>query len=69
MTKEKIAELQLCHQKGGKTLKEYLRETGIGYSTYNYCRKKYLVVKGSHFVNFELKTFILIFAQQTFKME
>ena len=36
MTKEEFAELQLRHQKSGKTLKEYLRETGLGYSTYNY---------------------------------
>lgn len=48
MTKEEFAELQLRHQKSGKTLKEYLRETGLGYSTYNYWRKKYLAVEEPH---------------------
>ena len=45
MTKEEFAELQLRHQKSGKTLKEYLRETGLCYSTYNYWRKKYLTTE------------------------
>ena len=48
MTKEKFAELQLRHQNSGKTLKEYLREIGIGYSTYNYWRKKYLAAEEPH---------------------
>lgn len=45
MTKEEFAELQLRHQNSGKTLKEYLREIGLGYSTYNYWRKKYLTIE------------------------
>ena len=48
MTKEEFAELQLRHQNSGKTLKEYLREIGIGYSTYNYWRKKYLAAEEPH---------------------
>ena len=48
MTKEEFAELQLRHQNSGKTLKEYLREIGIGYSTYNYWRKKYLAAEDPH---------------------
>ena len=48
MTKEEFAELQLRHQNSGKTLKEYLREIGIGYSTCNYWRKKYLAAEEPH---------------------
>ena len=48
MTKEEFAELQLRHQNSGKTLKEYLREIGIGYSTYNYWCKKYLAAEDPH---------------------
>ena len=42
MTKEEFAELQFRHQESGKTLKEYLKEIGIGYSTYHFWRKKFL---------------------------
>ena len=48
MTKEEFAELQLRHQESGKTLNEYLKETGIGYSTYNYWRKKFLSDEEPH---------------------
>ena len=48
MTKEGFLELQLRHQESGKTLKEYLRELGVGYSTYNYWRKKYLSAEEPH---------------------
>ena len=48
MTKEEFAELQLRHQESGKTLKEYLREIGLCYSTFNYWRKKYLAAEEPH---------------------
>ena len=48
MTKEEFAELQFRHQESGKTLKEYLKETGIGYSTYNYWCKKFLSDEEPH---------------------
>ena len=48
MTKEEFLELQLRHQESGKTLKEYLRVLGVGYSTYNYWRKKYLAAEDPH---------------------
>ena len=41
MTKEEFEVLQLDLQQSGKSLKRYLHEAGIGYSTYNYWRKKY----------------------------
>mgnify|MGYP003293647780 FL=1 len=48
MTKEEFAELQFRHQESGKTLKVYLKEIGVGYSTYNYWRKKYLSDEEPH---------------------
>ncbi|MDO4950275.1 MAG: hypothetical protein Q4E55_08995 [Bacteroidales bacterium] len=42
MTKDDFAALQLRHQESGKTLKEFLKDLGVGYSTYNYWRKEYL---------------------------
>ena len=42
MTKEEFAALQLSHRESGKTLKEFLKYLGVGYSTYNYWRKKFL---------------------------
>lgn len=48
MTKEEFAALQLRHQESGKTLKEYLKEIGTGYSTYNYWRKKFLAEDEPH---------------------
>ena len=48
MTKEEFAELQFRHQESGKTLKEYLKEIGIGYSTYNYWRMKFLSDEDPH---------------------
>lgn len=48
MTKEEFINLQLHHQESGKTLKDYLKETGVGYSTYNYWRKKFLSDEKPH---------------------
>ena len=48
MTKEEFAALQLSHRESGKTLKEFLKDLGVGYSTYNYCRKKFLTEEGAH---------------------
>jgi len=48
MTKEEFATLQLGHRESGKTLKEYLKEIGICYPTYNYWRKKFLMEEGPH---------------------
>lgn len=42
MSKEEFIELQFRHQESGKTLKEFLVEIGVGYSTCNYWRRKYL---------------------------
>ena len=43
MTKEEFEVLQLDLQQSGKSVKDYLRDAGISYSTYNYWRKKLLV--------------------------
>ena len=43
MTKEEFEVLQLDLQQSGKSVKDYLQEAGINYSTYNYWRKKLLV--------------------------
>ena len=48
MTKEEFAELQFRHQESGRTLKVYLKEIGVGYSTYNYWRKKFLCAEEPH---------------------
>ena len=40
MTTEEFEVLQLDLQQSGKSIKSYLQEAGIGYSTYNYWRKK-----------------------------
>lgn len=48
MTKEEFVTMQLHHQESGKTLKEYLKEMGVGYSTYNYWRKKFLSDEEPH---------------------
>ena len=42
MTKEEFEVLQLNLQQSGKSVKDYLREAGVNYSTYNYWRKKSL---------------------------
>ena len=57
MTREEFAELQLRHQKSGRTLKEHLRETGLCYSTYNYWRKKYLAAEEPHELAHDSVTF------------
>ena len=43
MTKEDFEVLQLNLQQSGKSVKDYLQEAGVNYSTYNYWRKKLLV--------------------------
>ena len=43
MTKEGFEVLQLDLQQSGKSVKDYLQEAGVNYSTYNYWRKKLLV--------------------------
>ena len=40
MTKEEFKVLQLDLQQSGKSIKEYLHDAGVNYSTYNYWRKK-----------------------------
>ena len=40
MTKEEFEVLQLDLQQSGKSIKEYLHDAGVRYSTYNYWRKK-----------------------------
>lgn len=40
MTKQEYEELQSRFKSSGKTLKEFLNEEGVAYSTYNYWRKK-----------------------------
>ena len=40
MTKEEFEVLQLDLQQSGKSIKSYLHDAGICYSTYNYWRKK-----------------------------
>ena len=40
MTKEEFELLQLDLQQSGKSLKDYLHDAGVNYSTYNYWRKK-----------------------------
>ena len=41
MTKEEFEVLQLDLQQSGKSIKSYLQDAGIGYSTYNYWRTKF----------------------------
>ena len=43
MTKEEFEVLQLDLQQSGKSVKDYLHDAGVKYSTYNYWRKKLLV--------------------------
>ena len=40
MTKEDFEVLQLNLRQSGKSVKDYLHEAGVNYSTYNYWRKK-----------------------------
>ena len=40
MTKEEFEVLQLDLQQSGKSVKDYLRDASVNYSTYNYWRKK-----------------------------
>ena len=42
MTKEEFEVLQLDLQQSGKSVKDYLQEAGVNYSTYNYWRRKLL---------------------------
>lgn len=41
MTKEEFKKLQQQQQESGQTLKSFLQEFGVGYSTWSYWRKKY----------------------------
>ena len=43
MTKEVFEVLQFNLQQSGKSIKDYLYDAGVNYSTYNYWRKKLLV--------------------------
>ena len=43
MTKEEFEVLQLNLQQSGKSVKDYLHDAGVNYSTYNYWCKKLLV--------------------------
>ena len=43
MTKEEFEVLQFNLQQCGKSVKDYLHDAGVNYSTYNYWRKKLLV--------------------------
>ena len=43
MTKEEFEVLQLNLQQSSKSVKDYLHDAGVKYSTYNYWRKKLLV--------------------------
>ena len=44
MTKDKFTSLQLQYQQSGKSLKQFLSDTGICYSNYHYWDKKYKTV-------------------------
>lgn len=48
MSKNEFIELQHRQHESGKTLKEFLIEIGVGYSTYNYWRRKYLATDAPH---------------------
>lgn len=48
MCKEEFASLQRRYLESGKTLKEFLVEIGVGYSTYNYWRKKFHAPEDPH---------------------
>ena len=41
MTKDEFTSLQLQYQQSGKSLKQFLSDTGICYSNYHYWDKKY----------------------------
>ena len=41
MTKNEFASLQLQYQQSGKSLKAFLKDSGICYSNYHYWNKKY----------------------------
>ncbi len=41
MTKDEFTSLQLQYQQSGKSLKAFLKDSGICYSNYHYWNKKY----------------------------
>ena len=43
MTKDEFTSLQLQYHQSGKSLKQFLSDTGICYSNYHYWDKKYKV--------------------------
>ena len=47
MTKQEFFELQDEVSASDKTLKDFLQEKGICYSTYNYWRKKFVSIRSS----------------------
>ena len=47
MTKEEFEVLQLDLQQSGKSVKDYLHDAGVNYSTYNYWRKKMIEKESS----------------------
>ena len=47
MTKEEFEVLQVDLRQSGKSVKEYLHDAGVNYSTYNYWRKKSLAGEAS----------------------
>jgi putative transposase len=47
MTKEAFEVLQLDLHQSGKSIKDYLHDSGVNYSTYNYWRKKLLANESS----------------------
>ena len=47
MTKEEFEVLQLDLQQSGKSIKEYLHDADVNYSTYNYWRKKMIEKESS----------------------
>ena len=47
MTKEEFEVLQLDLQQSGTSVKDYLHDAGVNYSTYNYWRRKMLAMESS----------------------
>lgn len=48
MTESEFKALQLQQQQSGKTLKCFIKELGVSYSTWNYWRKKCVQSEESH---------------------
>ncbi len=69
MTKEEFEVLQLDLQQSGKSVKDYLHDAGVNYSTYNYWRKKLLAcelpVKHNQYLAIRLQIYDFIVNTQT----